>query len=532
MATDSSTNLARDEGLESGGELGNRFLVFQAMPGWLVSFIIHLVLIILLAIFTFDIPGKVLVSLESGDATEDVAAFEDISFDSEESTTNELEQNTEVEMPEDTLVETFVESDLMSEDFSETFSDYMSEMTEDVAATDMEANAFSGMQSGTTSALAGRTASNRARQAQQNGASAASENAVELALKWIAAHQLPDGSWSFDHRAGPGTHRTSPNAGDFGNANRAATAMALLSFLGAGYTHQQGPYQDAVERALAYLISGADKTRNGWSWWEDQGAMYNHGLVSIALCEAYAMTGDVRLLEAASKSIDYIEFAQDPFGGGWRYEPRDRGDLSVAGWQIMAIKSAHMCGIEVDSEVIRKTRRFLNFVSGESGAFYGYVDPPPPDDRRKGMTAVGLLCQMYLGWTQENPALVTGSRWLGERGPEVGDWKPGMVVPEESKDNFRSGMYYNYYATQVMMQVGGDRWKKWNEEMRDFLVATQATEGAAKGSWFFQHPDELGYIHGGRLYATTLAVMTLEVYYRYQPLYNKEKVSSTEFELD
>ena len=366
----------------------------------------------------------------------------------------------------------------------------------------------------------------------QNGGSAESENAGNLAMKWIADHQLPDGSWSFDHRSGPGNHRTSPNAGDFTDTPRAATAMALMVFLGAGQTHIEGDYTETVDKGLAFLVSSAEKTRHGWSWYEDRGGLYNHGLVSIALCEAYAMTGDVRLLEAAKQSIRYIEYSQDPYGGGWRYVPRTRGDLSVAGFQIMAIKSAHMCGLEIDNEVIKKTRRYLNFMSSESGAFYGYTDPTGEGERRKGMTAVGLLCQMYMGWTKENPALGTGVKWLGERGPEVGTWKPGMAIAEDEKDNFHSGMYYNYYATQVMSQYGGEKWTRWNNEMRDFLVATQATAGASKGSWFFQHADETGYAHGGRLYATTLAAMTLEVYYRYLPLYDEKKTSSAEFELD
>ena len=91
-------------------------------------------------------------------------------------------------------------------------------------------------------------------------------------------------------------------------------------------------------------------------------------------------------------------------------------------------------------------------------------------------------------------------------------------IDEKDKYRFKAEMYYNYYATQVLSQYGGELWDKWNREMREFLIATQSTKGPSKGSWFFNHPNELGYDHGGRLYATTLAAMTLEVYYRYMPL--------------
>ncbi len=518
----------RAESDEQFQELGGRFLFFQVMPSWMTSFIIHLVLIILLAIFTFDIPGRVMVSLESGDAPDDIASFEDISFDSFEST--ELTENTDVEVTNESEITEVLEETELEMDFDDSMSDFMENM-DDSSSTDAEANASVGLLAGSANQLAGRSAAQREKLAAQNGASPASENAVKLALKWIADHQLPDGSWSFDHRVGPGTHRSSPNPGDFTDSPRAATAMAVLTFLGAGQTHVEGEYIETVDKGLAFLISSARKTRYGWSWEEDKGGMYNHGLASIALCEAYAMTGDVRLLEPARQSLRYIEYAQDPYGGGWRYVAKQQGDTSVVGWMVMALKSGKMCGIEIESGVIRKSRRFLNFVSSESGSFYGYTHPDE-EMRRKGMTAVGLLCQMYLGWSRENPALRTGVGWLGDRGPEVGDWKPGMAVTEERKDNFRAGMYYNYYATQVMSQFGGEKWTKWNDEMRDFLVATQCSQGASKGSWFFQDPDEGGYVHGGRLYATTLAAMTLEVYYRFLPLYDDKKTSEAEFELD
>ncbi len=515
-----------DETLQES--VDTRFLFFQVMPSWMTSFIIHLVLIILLAIFTFDIPGRVMVSLESGDAPEEIASFEDISFDSLES--SEWTENTEVDVSNESEITEVLETTELETEFDESVSDFLNNIDQS-SSTDAEENAEVGLLAGSANQLSGRSASQREKLARQNGASSDSENAVKLAMKWIADHQLPDGSWSFDHRTGPGTHRTSPNPGDFTNAPRAATAMALLVFLGAGQTHMEGDYIDTVDRGLAFLISSARKTRYGWSWEEDKGGMYNHGLASIALCEAYAMTGDVRLLEPARQALRYIEYAQDSYGGGWRYVARQQGDTSVSGWMVMALKSGKMCGLEIESDVIRKARQFLNFVSSESGAFYGYTHPDE-EMRRKGMTAVGLLCQMYLGWSKGNPALQTGVRWLAERGPEVGDWKPGQAVPEDRKDQFRSGMYYNYYATQVMSQYGGDQWQTWNEEMRDFLVATQSTAGAAKGSWFFQDPDEGGYLHGGRLYATTLAAMTLEVYYRYLPLYDDKKTGDAEFKLD
>jgi hypothetical protein len=525
-----SSGDAGDEQQDSGSR---SFLLFQAMPSWLTSFLIHLVLIIILAVFTFDIPEKILVSLVSGEVVEELADLDDVRFDSME-TSSDLETTSEAEVPEEMEVTSMVEEFTDVTDTStEPAEEYTETATSETTTTDAPATSSAGLLSATASMLGARSGDQRARAVAQNGGTPGSENAVNLALKWIAKHQLTNGSWSFDHRTGPGTHRTSPDPGDFENSPNAATAMAILTFLGAGHTHTVGDYTENVEKGLAFLIENADRNRNGWSWYEDMGGLYNHALVSIALCEAYAMTNDARLRDAAEQSIRFIEVAQDNIGGGWRYSPRMRGDLSVTGFMVMALKSANMCGIEMDDEVIRKARRFLNYMSAESGAFYGYFDPPnDDDDRRKGMTSVGLLCQMYLGWTKDNPALGTGVKWLSDRGPETGEWDLGDAVAESSKTRFRAGMYYNYYATQVLSQYGGDHWKKWNDKMREFLIATQATEGAAAGSWYFDDPDETGYIHGGRLYATTLAAMTLEVYYRYLPLYDEKKTGKDEFILD
>ena len=518
---------AEDEGLERNR---NTFLLFNVMPSWLVSFIVHTLLIIALAFAYWTIPGKQKVGLVAGEAAEDISEMDELSFDSPED--SETLENLETENTNETELEEVVEDLVIEEEFvEETVSQALAETIESNAI-DSQVLDLSGAAQGPAGQITGRSSAQARRSlVRKNGGSDASENAVKLAMDWIAKHQLKNGSWSFDHRVGPDpAERASPNPGDFRNSTRAATAMSLLVFLGAGQTHVEGDYKEVVEAGLAYLLKSGARSSEGLSYYEDDGGLYNHGLVAIAICEAFAMTDDPRLAPAAQDVIRYIEFSQDPIGGGWRYEPKQAGDTSAVGWQVMALKSALMCGIEVDRQVLRKARRFLDFVSTESGTFYGYTHPI--DDRRKGTTSVGLLSQMYLGWTRENDALKAGVNWLAQRGPTVGDWKRGQSVPENAKTKFKCGLYYNYYATQVMHQFGGDNWDAWNVEMRDFLIATQAMQGPAKGSWYYQNMDETGYRCGGRLYATTLAAMTLEVYYRYLPLYDEKKNAEVEFELD
>ena len=118
--------------------------------------------------------------------------------------------------------------------------------------------------------------------------------------------------------------------------------------------------------------------------------MYQHGLASIALCECFGMTGDLRVRRAAQLALDFIADAQDPAGGGWRYQPRTPGDTSVTGWQVMALKSGQMAGLKVSTIVLEKARKFLESVSSNEsgsggGGLFGYIDRDPEPKRRRSM---------------------------------------------------------------------------------------------------------------------------------------------------
>jgi hypothetical protein len=343
----------------------------------------------------------------------------------------------------------------------------------------------------------------------RDGATPQSEQAVALALEWLANHQLPDGGWSFDHTT---CRRCRGKCGNRGRsaARNAATGLALLPFLGAGQTHKTGQYKEQVRTGLYFLINRMIVSRNGGSLHEPagRGLMYSHGICAIVLCEAYAMTQDQELYAPAQQAINFIAHAQDPHGGGWRYDVPQRGDTSVVGWQIMALKSGYMAYLRVPPDTVRMASRFLDGVQADGGAQYGYTSPATG---REATTAIGLLCRMYLGWDHDQPALERGVRWISRHGPSKGN------------------MYYNYYATQVMRHWEGDLWEAWNGVMRDQLVNAQARNGHEKGSWFFT--GDHGSSLGGRLYSTAMAAMILEVYYRHLPIYRKQSTDE-DFPLD
>jgi hypothetical protein len=357
-----------------------------------------------------------------------------------------------------------------------------------------------GDESSAAAALAGRHPSVRAKMVASGGGTIASEDAVARGLRWLQAHQRSDGSWHFNHHEGPCKGWCS-HPGKL-HSTTAATALALLPFLGSGHTHRQGDYQPTVTAALYYLKGRMKPTSSGGDFQE--GTMYAQGLVGIALAEALAMTGDESLRPATEAAVEYIVYAQDKNGGGWRYTPGQPGDMSVTGWQFMALRSGQMSYLRVPADTIDRAISFLDHLSGDGGATYGYLKPGTEPTN----TAVGLLCRMYTGWRRETPALARGMKYLAAQGPSPND------------------IYFNYYATQAMHHWGGPEWTAWNVPMRESLIASQATSGHESGSWYFEDAHKSG-VSGGRLYNTCMAIMTLEVYYRYLPLYGKRAVNDS-----
>lgn len=361
-------------------------------------------------------------------------------------------------------------------------------------------------------ALSGRGKVARSQMLSRYGGTPASEAAVNMALKWLAKHRMGDGGWTFQLTAVPECAGKCGGSGRMVAGRIAATGLALLPFLGAGQTHREGEYRGVVKEGLYYLVRQMKTTPLGGALNEPGGRMYSHGIAAIVLCEAYAMTGDKALHAPAQQAVNFICGAQDPVGGGWRYEPFQPGDTSVVGWQIMALKSALFAQLSVPALVFRRTSAFLDSVQSENGALYGYTFPLDVPAAAPGdgaaTTAIGLLCRMHLGWSKDTPGLRRGIQLLSESGPIPGN------------------MYFNYYATQVLRHWEGPEWKRWNERMRDQLVASQYLKGHERGSWYMTERD-VGALVGGRLYCTAMAAMILEVYYRHMPIYSKKTLEAS-----
>jgi hypothetical protein len=343
----------------------------------------------------------------------------------------------------------------------------------------------------------GRALAKRTEQALARGGTRESEQAVERALEWLARHQRPNGSWSLVHDDGECNHRCL-HPGSQERFDTAATGLSLLAFLGAGYTHRDGKHRDTVRRGIYFLLQVRDESAGTDSYlYQSERGMYNHGIAAFAICEAYQMTGDEDLKVPAERAAQFIINAQS-YQGGWGYLPKAPGDLTISGWQVMALKSSYASGFEVPSRTLAYLDQFLDSQTKDD-VHYGYRNTEPAPT----CTAIGMLLRMFRGRNASDPRILNAVRYLDSQG--VSD----------------SDVYFNYYATLAMFHVGGNIWIEWHPRVRDYLVKTQETNGHAAGSWYFDNPYGR---EGGRLYTTAMAAMTLEVYYRYAPLYQNAEL--------
>ena len=349
-----------------------------------------------------------------------------------------------------------------------------------------------------------RTSGQRMATVLKHGGSEDSEKAVENSLKWMASIQEPDGHWS-SARHGGGADKVDPQGQDRAGGGKFAdsgiSGLVVLSFLGAGHTHERGPYTAEVRKALNWLI--AHQSANGYLGDKatrfDQN--YCHAIATFALAEAYAMQKNPadfpELKNAVKKAVQMISVLQNE-DGGWRYGKggeSSESDMSMFGWQLMALKSAVNAGIPVPEETRRGMTKFLEARRrGKQGGLAGYriADRPTP-----AMTAEALFCrQMFTIGGTNSAASKEAVAYLRDNLPKVTKYDE----------------YYWYYGTLAMHHLQDDSWKEWNGALRDMLISLQHQEGPLAGSW---DPNGKWAGIGGRLYSTALSTMCLEVYYRY-----------------
>jgi hypothetical protein len=336
------------------------------------------------------------------------------------------------------------------------------------------------------------------------GGNEASEAAVELGLKWLAAHQSEDGRWSARDFAGR-CPKDEPCGAPRGPAgfDHGVTGLALLAFLSAGYTHQKGAHQATVEKAIRWLVERQDAAGfffDSSTGGRPAGGMYGHGVATFALGEAAAMTRDGSLLRPLEGAVRALEASQQP-NGGWYYSvnPAERkSEFTLSVWQMMGLKAAEKAGVAVPAPVLERAKQHVRDSTAPSGGVY-YSSR---NNITLGSTGAGLFARCMFGMTQGD-WLEKGLAYL-EQAPEA-EPRPGQHGWDY--------VYCWYYRTLAAFQVQGTAWRSWNARIRPFLVGAQKTRGHGAGSWAV-----IDYHQAGPVYSTAMCVLMLETYYRYLPM--------------
>jgi len=454
-------------------------------PPWLISAVIHIVLLIILAlIYSVEIIKTELVVL-------------DANWDEKEGEQLENEEfEMKVEEPTDATEAVLENKPVVDDPFAAPPEMEVVDVTGMTAVSNIKAPSI-GM------ALNGREDGMKQALLSRYGGNPQGEKAVMLALEWLARVQDPHtGAWSL---TGKQNNCKFSNGSERENMS-AATAMALLAFQGAGHTHTKGKFKKNVAKGWEFLLK--QQTPDGcMSDVDSRELFYTHGQCTIAVCEMYGMTKDPKFQEPAKKAVEFCVKTQHRLGG-WRYHIGEGGmstdsDTSVSGWLVMGLQSAKMARMDVPKDTMDGIGRYLDKAQKNGGSHYGYQ---ADGSESEVMTAEGLLCRQYLGWKQDDRRMTAGADYLLTKLPTYSD----------------RNVYYWYYATQVMHHLEGNRWTKWNGVMRDLLISKQEQAGTEKGSWdpIKPTPDKWG-IEAGRLYTTCLSTYILEVYYRHLPIYGK-----------
>ena len=318
---------------------------------------------------------------------------------------------------------------------------------------------------------------------KQLGGSDATEKAIIAAIEWLSKVQEKDGRWD--------TRKFQAET----DYDVGGTALALLCYYGWGARHDRpGKYQNNVKKALEWLL--AQQREDGSL--ARRGMMYSHAIAAIALCEAYGITKDDNIKSSALAAIEYTISSQHQERGGWRYSPGQDSDTSVTGWQLMALHSARMAGLELPEKPFDLARRWLDFAGGgEHGGLYGYQSP---SDISRAMVATGMFCRQLDMVPPSSPKMIESAE-LMKRYP-IRDNNPDL--------------YYIYYGTLALYQHQGPIWQQWNNNLKRILPDIQIKSGSLAGSWNLSRSNTKG---GGRIASTTLAILSLEVYYRILPMY-------------
>jgi len=297
--------------------------------------------------------------------------------------------------------------------------------------------------------------------------------------------------------------------GNFDEGHIGKSGLALMAILSGKCTGKD--YSKNIRAGLSFLESefDADPLYEGGpkaAWSRRRGFMYSHAIATLTVIEALVELKDTKLKGMAEEALQVIikaqntehkpkeldgPMAKDHMGyGGWRYDPDDTdSDLSVTGWQILALRAAKNTGFEVPDWSFDLAARYVRSLYAPEDGSFEYRTPDDVGDScaRAGMGALSLQLCGY----PDDPCVKPALRFMQDHAPTWNFEEPGDGYP----------FYYWYYGTRAMLIAGGDDWRIWKEWTCRMLVDNQNSDG----SWDAAQDEE----SVGTIYSTALGAMIL-----------------------
>ena len=323
------------------------------------------------------------------------------------------------------------------------------------------------------------------------------DEALERGVKFLLTQQTPEGIITVKGRRN----------------ETAMTSLAVLAMASCG--HQPGdptPEGQAMAKALAYLLQPDVQQPDGYFGDKDHSRMYGHGITTLTLAEMLGMGLDVKqdelIREKVRKAVELILKAQkvpknDKGNGGWRYIPSDTSsDMSVTVWQVMALRAARNGGMEVPKQAIDDAVAYIKRLYQPESEKRGKGKPGGFGYQNKGneisTTAEGLLALQVCGDYESEETLGAAERLFRE----------GVRTDE------RWFYYTTYYYAQGMYQRGGQYADRGKTKVAEVLLPLQSREG------FWENGGGDGK-EAGKVYATSMAILSLAVKNHYLPIYQR-----------
>lgn len=363
---------------------------------------------------------------------------------------------------------------------------------------------------------------------------AVTDPSIHEGLRWLAAHRSANGGWEaagFPSWCG-GVPHAGPKADGGGRAQHdiGVTGLALCAFLGAGYADRgEHEFAPVVKAGLTYL-KGVQDAQGSFATNRRPRHLYDHGAASLAMVEAFAMTGDPDWQACAQKALDFVASARDPHFG-WGYGSGYLSDTFTTSWMAHVLGCARWANadsvrrglappLRIDEQAYPGIHAWFEKMTDPDYGRTGYrsrgqgpdrnpgLEDKFPNDNSEAPSAAAMFARIVIGQDPRKPGFPRAGDKLLRGRPPVWDRYMGHI-----------DMAYWYFGSLAVQQLGGMTWEQWKPALVKAIVPAQRKDGDAcsfRGSW---DPIDPWGVEGGRIYSTALMVMCLQSPYRYERLF-------------